>query len=183
MRRRPEGLPGRDRRSVPGNGRAAVHSAPDQELAQVCREQEPEGVPCRLEARIPSKDARKGGNGTWKPRHKMGRKIPDSRPFLAGELAQPEPLFSVYRRHPQAHLHDQHRRGLPPPGSQGDEDEGRVHIRRLPRQAGLSRIPQYQEEMDDAACKLVADCATAVHQVRRPVRNFIIFAKESNNGR
>ena len=71
----------------------------------------------------------------------------------------------------------------PPSGSQGNEDEGHVPIRRPARHAGLSRLPQYQEEIDDAICKLVADRTTAVHQVRRTVRNFITFTKESNDGR
>ena len=46
--------------------------------------------------------------------------ISDCGSFLARELAQPEPLFSVYRGYPPAYLHDQHRRGLPPPCPQGD---------------------------------------------------------------
>ena len=56
-------------------------------------------------------------------------------------------------------------------------------FRRLPRQACLSRLLRYQDEMADVACKLVADCATTVRQIRWLVRNFIIFTKESNNGR
>lgn len=76
-------------------------------------------------------------------------------------------IISLYARteHPR---HRQVRRGLPPPDSQGDEDQGRVQFESLLKRL-LPHIPQHKKKMDHAVGKLVPDCATTVHKVRRQV--------------
>lgn len=54
----------------------------------------------------------------------MGRGVSDSHQELAGQLGKTQCLFPVFQAHTAHHLHDQHRGGLSPTATQGDQEQG-----------------------------------------------------------
>ena len=70
----------------------------------------------------------------------MGRGVPDSHQELAGELGKAQCLFPVFRAHTAHHLHYQHRGGLSPPATQGDQEQGGAS-RTTPSSKSLYSLP------------------------------------------
>ena len=84
----------------------------------------------------------------------MGRGVPDSHQELAGELGKAQCLFPVFRAHTAHHLHYQHRGGLSPPATQGDQEQGGLPERHLPRKACIPCLYENPAEMDAARPEL-----------------------------
>ncbi len=78
-------------------------------------------------------------------------------------------VLPVHQGHTLSHLHHQHCRGLSPPDTQGDEEQGRVPIGYRFGETRLACIPQHLREMDIITPQLGFDISTISNKIWKQI--------------